>query len=126
MSLIVVQYFYDLPALSLAKRQLEAAGIETVTRDELTLQVYSIEARATGGAKLLVHKKDYAKASQILIEGGFITANENPKDFWIVDFLDTLSRPIPGVKQLPKELRIVIVCFILIAIPFGLALLMSI
>lgn len=124
MSLIVVQYFYDLPAFSLAKRQLEAEGIKVISRDELTLQIYSIEARAMGGAKLLVDKKDYARASNILIEGGFINPNANPHDFWIIDFIDTLARPIPGVNKLSKELRLVLVAFILISIPFGLAFLL--
>jgi hypothetical protein len=121
MSLIVVHYFYDLPALSLAKRQLETEGIHVISRDELSLQVYGVEARAMGGAKLLVDKKDYAKASSVLIEGGFINPNDNPQDFWIIDFLDALSRPLPGVNKLPKELRLVIVCALLVLIPFGLA-----
>jgi hypothetical protein len=125
MSLIVVQYFYDLPALSLAKRQLETEGINVIARDELSLQIYGAEARATGGAKLLVNKKDYAKASSVLIEGGFINPNDNPQDFWILDFLDTLSYSLPGVNKLSKELRLVIVSFILIAIPFALAFLMA-
>jgi hypothetical protein len=124
MSLIVVQYFYDLPAFSLAKRQLEAEGIKVVSRDELSLQVYGAEARAMGGAKLLVDKEDYAKASNVLIEGGFINSNDNPQDFWIVDFIDTLAQPIPGVNKLSKELRLVLVAFILISIPFGLAFLL--
>ena len=126
MSLIVVQYFYDLPALSLAKIHLETKGIKVISRDELSLQVYGAEARAMGGAKLLVDKKDYARASNVLIEGGFINPNENPQDFWLVDFLDALSRPIPGVHKLSKELRLVMVSFILISIPFGLAFLLSV
>jgi hypothetical protein len=126
MSLIVVQYFYDLPAFSLAKIQLETEGINVIARDELSLQVYAAEARAMGGAKLLVDKKDYARASNILIEGGFINPNADTQDFWIVDFIDALARPIPGVNQLSKEFRLVIVSFLLISIPFGLAVLLCI
>jgi len=125
MSLIVVQYFYDLPALSLAKRQLEAEGIKAIARDEFTMQIGGAEAGAAAGARLLVHKKNYAKASQVLIKGGFINPNDNPQGFWIVDFLDTLAQPLPFVNKLSKELRLVIVSFILISIPFGLALLLS-
>ena len=126
MSLIVVQYFHDLPAFSLAKIQLETEGINVIARDELSLQVYGAEARAMGGAKLLVDKKDYARASNILIEGGFINPNADTQDFWIVDFIDALARPIPGVNQLSKEFRLVIVSFLLISIPFGLAVLLCI
>lgn len=121
MSLIVVQYFHDLPALSLAKRQLEVAGIKVITRDELTTQVYSIESRATGGAKLLVDKKDYARASQILIDGGFMLPNKDVKGFWVVDFLDNLAKCLPGFSNLPKELRLVFMSFILIVIFLGFA-----
>jgi hypothetical protein len=121
MSLIVVQYFYDLPAFSLARIQLETEGIHVVSRDELSLQVYGAEARATGGAKLLVDKKDYARASQSLIEGGFMVSNADAEDSEITDFLDKVAHLIPGVHKLSKDLRIVVASFILISIPFGLA-----
>ena len=121
MSLIVVQYFHDLPAFFLAKMQLENAGINVIARDELSLQVYGVEARAMGGAKLLVDKKDYEKASNIWIEGGFIVPNDNPQGFWVIDFIDSLSYSLPGVNKLSKELRLIIVSFILISIPFALA-----
>jgi len=120
MNLIVVQYFYDSLALSLAKRQLEVAGINVISRDELSLQVYGVEARAMGGAKLLVDKNDYAKASSILIEGGFMLANDTPQASEITDFLDKLGAVIPGVHLLPKELRVVLTAFILISLPIAL------
>lgn len=123
MGLIVVQYFYDLPALALAKRQLEVEGIEVISRDEISFQVYGPEG--LGGAKLLVNKEDYARASQILIEGGFIDANDNPQDFQIVDFLDKIGRSLFGKERLSKELRLFLVLIILFSIPFGLAILFS-
>ncbi|BDS15091.1 putative signal transducing protein [Aureispira anguillae] len=126
MSLIIVQHFYDLAELALAKRKLEEAGIKTVSRDELTMQVTTIEARAIGGAKLLVNKQDYVRASQLLIEAGFMDANNNPKDFWIVDFLDGIAKQFPLVRQFPKELRVVFLSFFIIAIPFMLVLLLYI
>lgn len=121
MSLIVVQYFYDSLALSLAKTQLETAGIYVIIRDELSLQVYGVEARAMGGAKLLVDKTDYAKASALLIEGGFMLPNDTPQTAEITDFLDKLGAVIPGVHLLSKELRVVLTAFILISLPIALA-----
>jgi len=121
MSLIVVQYFYDSFAFSLAKIQLETEGINVIARDELSLQVYGVEARAMGGAKLLVDKKDYAKASNILIEGGFMVSNDTEEGSEITHFLDRLAHIVPGSHQLPKELRIVMAAFVLISIPIGLA-----
>ncbi len=117
MQLIVVQYFYDLTELSLAEHYLQAAGIRTITRDTHTMQTLSIlEARAIGGAKLLVDKQDYLRASKLLIESGFMTANSNPSSFWLVENLDHLSLLLPGVERLPRELRLVIISFLLLAL----------
>ena len=74
-----------------------------------------------GGAKLLVDKKDYAKASDVLIEGGFMVSNDEVQESVVIDFLDYLTPMIPGLHKLPLELRLVVVSFILISIPFGLA-----
>ena len=114
---IVVQYFYDLTELALAKRYLESAGIATLTRDTHTMQTLSVlEARAMGGAKLLVDKRDYLQASKLLIEGGFMNANTNPSTFWLVEGLDNLARLLPGVEGLPRELRLVAISFLLLAL----------
>lgn len=116
MGLIVVQYFYDLPALALAKRQLEAEGIKVMSKDELSFQVYGPEG--LGGAKLLVDKADYERASQILIEGGFMNANDTPSSngWWFLELLDSIALIIPGMSKIPQTLRLVIVSLLLIAI----------
>lgn len=124
MDLIIVQHFYDLVELALAKRKLEEEGIATVTRDELSMQTMSIiEARAIGGAKLLVDKSEYARASKLLIELGIMNANPDPKDFWIVSFLDSIALKIPLIQQLSKEFRLIVLLFFLISIPFLLVVL---
>lgn len=116
MELIVVQYFYDLTILSLAERYLEAAGVKTITRDALMTQVTGIEARALGGAKLLVRKEDYVKASRLLQEGGFMNENVNDAPFWFAEILDQVACLFPGVGRLPKELRLVIIVFLLFSL----------
>lgn len=124
MNLIIVQHFYDLPELALARRKLELEGIKTVTRDENTMQTLSvIEARAIGGAKLLVDKEDYARASKILIEIGIMNNNNNPEDFGIIQFLDRIALATPVIRQLSKEFRVLLISFLMIAIPFILVLL---
>jgi hypothetical protein len=74
-----------------------------------------------GGAKLLVDKTDYAKASTLLIEGGFMLPNDTPQTAEITDFLGKLGAVIPGVHLLSKELRVVLTAFILISLPIALA-----
>ncbi|MGH1337570.1 MAG: hypothetical protein ACRBFS_15710 [Aureispira sp.] len=121
MKLVVVQYFYDLTALALAERHLEAAGIATLTRDAFTTQVIGPEARAIGGAKLLVHQKDYVKASQLLIEGGFMDSTNSATHFWWTETLDQVASLLPGVSQLSRELRLVIIVFILLSLFLSIA-----
>lgn len=119
MDLIIVQHFYDLPELTLARRGLEAEGIKTVSRDENTMQTLSvIEARAVGGAKLLVDKSDYARASKILIDLGIMNENNDEEEAIIFNSLNEIGSKIPFVSKLPKELQVVSVAFLFIAIPF--------
>lgn len=116
MKLIVVQYFYDLTTLALAKRHLEEAGIKTLTQDTVMTQVTGLEARALGGAKLLVHQDDYAKASRLLQEGGFMNENVNAAPSWLVEVLDQVACLLPGVGNLPKELRLVVIVFLIFSL----------
>lgn len=122
--LIVVQYFYDITELALAKNQLEQAGIFTQERDVQTLSTLSaLEARSVGGAKLLVFKKDYQKASKLLIQGGFMTYNANPTHFLWEETLQKWVSILPGTANLSKELRLVLAGFILLSLIFSILLL---
>lgn len=53
-----------------AQSLLEANGIKTFVRDELTSQVIAF-SMATGGVKLLVCPRDAERAAKILAEGGY-------------------------------------------------------
>lgn len=122
--LIVVQYFYDVTELALARRQLEQAGIFTQERDAQTLSTLSaLEARSIGGAKLLVLKDDYKRASELLIQGGFMTYNPNPATFSWVEALQEWASLFPGTTNLPKELRLVLVSFVFLSLIFSMVLL---
>lgn len=69
---------FTLPTqLVVARSKLESLGIECITRDELTIQSYNFISNAVGGVKLLVHKSKTEEAKKILIEGGFLTEQEN-------------------------------------------------
>jgi hypothetical protein len=63
---------------SIAQAKLESMGIDSFLQDELTTQVISVYSNALGGAKLQVWKDDAERARHILMEGGFIQAEEIP------------------------------------------------
>jgi len=123
--LIVVQHFYDSTELTLARQQLEQAGIFTQERDVRTLEILSpLEARSMGGAKLLVPKSDYPKASQLLIQGGFMTYNPEPVAFQWILTLQEWGSILPGMSRLSKELHLVLVGFLLLSLVFSVVLIL--
>ncbi len=62
------------------KGYLEANGVETFLKDELTTQVISYLPSAIGGVKLLVRESDYEQGIQLLKEGGYlIEADSEPE-----------------------------------------------
>ena len=54
------------------KGYLEANGVETMLKDELTTQVISYLPSAIGGVKLLVRESEYDQGIQLLKEGGYL------------------------------------------------------
>ncbi len=56
----------------MAQSLLEADGIATFLKDELTVQVYSFYSTALGGIKLMVLESDVKRAHELLTEGGYI------------------------------------------------------
>lgn len=68
---VLISFYYPLEA-HLAKGYLEANGIETILKDELTSQVAQIYAPATGGVKLMISSSDYDQGILLLKEGGYL------------------------------------------------------
>ena len=64
-----------------AQALLEDEGISTLLEDEYTVGVFSAISNAVGGVKLLVHKDDFERAAQILIENEVI----KPEDIHLPD-----------------------------------------
>lgn len=116
--LIPVQYFYDTIKLNLAHNSLTNANIESTIFDEMTANVLQIEARAIGGARLMVQKKDYAAASKVLLDLGIMTETNSKADFWIVEQLKHKSQFIPLIGSLDANLRVVLVVGLVIASVF--------
>jgi hypothetical protein len=56
----------------MAQSLLEADGLVTFLRDELTVQTHNFYSTAVGGVKLMVHGNDAARAIELLTAGGYI------------------------------------------------------
>lgn len=119
MSLIALHSFYDTILLNVVTATLKQEGIKSIVHDEHATQTLSIfEARAIGGARLMIHEKDYVKASKILIEMGIINRNDEEDDFAIITTLADIGKSLPIVSNWNKELRFVAVAFLLVAVLF--------
>jgi len=56
----------------MVKGYLESRGIETLLKDEMTVQVNIAYSNAVGGIKILVKEPDYDQSIQLLKNGGYI------------------------------------------------------
>ncbi|WP_053188103.1 putative signal transducing protein [Sunxiuqinia dokdonensis] len=56
----------------LAQLYLNSEGIETILKDEMTVQVYGFYSNAIGGVKLMVQEDDYERALASLETGGYV------------------------------------------------------
>ena len=62
--------------MSIVRSKLESEGIETLTKDEETLQAVTGFTYAIGGVKIFVQEKDLLKAQEILTQMGYIGSNK--------------------------------------------------
>ena len=106
----------------LAKAKLESEGIDVQIKDELTVQVDNFYSNAIGGVKLLVHKTDFERANQILIDSGYIKPEtETPNK--LLKWIDKFTARFPLIGKTILEIRLItfiMTILILIAIPIVL------
>jgi hypothetical protein len=76
---ITIQIFTLLSDAQLAQLRLESNEIPCFLKDEATVGVIGLYSNALGGVKLQVEEKDVEKATEILIEAGFIPQPNAPK-----------------------------------------------
>jgi len=87
--------------------KLEAAGIEVFLKDELTVQSHNFLSNAVGGVKLQVKASDAEEAIKLLKEMGInVEPLEESKGYW--DWIDAKTDNLPILKNLPVELRAII------------------
>ncbi|MCG3165137.1 MAG: hypothetical protein POELPBGB_00898 [Bacteroidia bacterium] len=93
---------------------LEAEGIETFTKDELTVQVTQYSS-AFGGIKLQVKESDAEYATAILKEKGYIAEEENTPPAFLIK-LEKFTSEIPFIKKYSFEVRLLLTGAVLITI----------
>jgi len=94
---------------------LESEGIETMLKDELTTQVYSMNSFAIGGVKVMVRDEDYESAQKILEKGGYINPEKASKIETVYCNGTTNKKQCPfchseniGKKKIPDVIMLII------------------
>src|SRR3989304_9322728 len=90
----------------LAKGKLESEGIDVQIKDEMTVQVHNFYSNAIGGVKLLVHKTDFKRANQILIDSGYVESEaQSPNK--ILNWIDKFTARFPLIGNTILEIRLI-------------------
>ncbi|MFI5140596.1 MAG: putative signal transducing protein, partial [Sphingobacteriales bacterium] len=96
--------------LWIIKGRLESEGIECFTKDELTVQAYSLYSQAIGGVKLQVWEKDKNTALMILAELGYL--KEEPTQPDLLTIVDQKTANIFLLKRLEVSRRIIVLALL--------------
>lgn len=104
---ITVQTFVYPHEAHIAKAILDAEGIDSMIRDELTVQVYNFISNAIGGVKLQVKVGRESHAYQILVDAGIIIP-EIKSDTNVLGRIDSLTAGIPIIGMAEPLIRIFI------------------
>lgn len=94
-----------------AKGFLEANGIESYLKDEMTVQVNNFYSNAIGGVKLQVAETDYERGIQLLREGGYLkehseNAEDHIKIVEVVRIADQKACPFCGFDNFGKSKKL--------------------
>ena len=105
--------------LAVLRTRLEADGIECLVLDELTAQVNPLYSNVIGGVKLQVKERDIKRTIEILKNGGYIKDEDLQSSKSLIKF-DNATSQLPFLKNIPLELRLVIIVAIVISAVFGI------
>ena len=76
-NLVTIITFVFPHELGIPRSLLESEGIDCFVRDELTTSVHPFYSNAIGGIRLQVKESEAQRATEILVNGGFINKEEN-------------------------------------------------
>lgn len=128
MSRMITAISFNFPSKAyLANAYLNANGMETLLKDEMTVQTKNFNSMAVGGIKIQVKEEDYEQAYSLLIEGGYIVEEAKRVNSPLVNRFDRLTATIPVIQKLNLETKllaavgiVIIVILIPILIMLGL------
>lgn len=101
--------------LLVARGRLEAESIPYFIQDELIGQVQPFYSNAMGGLRLKVRQEDVERATEILVEGGYISP-EPVSDAGFLQPLMDWSAGIPILNKIPSFFRVLLILFIALAL----------
>lgn len=100
----VITFTYSHEAL-LAKTYLEALGINSILKDELTIQVHHFLSNTIGGVKLFVEVENKEEALALLEDAGYIEKDATKKKVLIERFPAEYKTTCPYCKETNVALK---------------------
>ena len=93
----------------LIKTKLESQGIGVFLKNEYTAQLVPHGSDPAGPIKMRIHENNLDEAVKILKESGHLTGEkEQPPRSALIKTMDVLTGKIPGVRNQPLKLRVIL------------------
>ena len=99
------------------KTKLESEGIDVLIKNEHSAQIIPYVSEPAGPIKLQVNEKDAGKAAGILKQSGYLKEEQRAfRKSALIKGMDIFTSRIPGLKNIPLQLRVILVAAILLVI----------
>ncbi len=93
----------------LIKTKLESQGIHVFLKNEYTAQLAPYASEPASPIKMRIHESDVDEAVRILKEGGHLSVEQSkPPRSALISSIDRLTAKIPGLRDQPLQLRVII------------------
>ncbi|MGM0529758.1 MAG: DUF2007 domain-containing protein [Bacteroidota bacterium] len=101
----------------LIKTKLESEGIRVFLKNEYTAQLVPHGSEPGGPIKMRIHENDLDEAVKILKESGHLSGEkEKPPPSALINFIDIVTGKIPGFRNQPLKLRVILAVAVILVI----------
>lgn len=109
--------FKHAPEAHLLKTKLESGGIRAFVKNEYTAHIAPYHSEPAGPIKLQVNEQDVEPALQLLKKSGYIQKEKNNlKQSAFIHSLDLITLKIPGFRNKPLQLRLILAAAIILVL----------
>ena len=99
------------------KTRLESEGIDVFLKNEHMAQVLPYVSEPAGPIKLQVREGDFERAASLLKASGYLKQEKRGfRKSALIKGIDLFTSRIPGIKNIPLQLRAILVAAILLVI----------